>query len=189
MCLGHFVLCLSAHTNLTIIVQFNTTDARLLGRRARLVYISYNVYISRLLLSCVTLQVRGYWGDVLVSPYIAFGVCAPTEPSLFEVRQTQHVKTAVHVAEFNVEVRSALFLLFFCRFSYCFVVSFIALWLAGYVAQVAREDGCHVAEFNIEVRNCSHVTPTDLVYNNALAILRCRHFLLFLSLFCGCPGT
>jgi len=44
---------------------------------------------------------RGYWGDVVQSPYWALGVQAD-EPRLFKKRSMQHVKTCQHVAEYNV---------------------------------------------------------------------------------------
>jgi hypothetical protein len=36
-------------------------------------------------------MVRGYWGDILVTPFIAFGVQSEAKV-LFEVRQEQQVK-------------------------------------------------------------------------------------------------
>mmetsp|Transcript_12999 Transcript_12999/g.25173 ORF Transcript_12999/g.25173 Transcript_12999/m.25173 type:complete len:485 (+) Transcript_12999:175-1629(+) len=47
-------------------------------------------------------EVRGLWGDILVSPYIAWGV-ETHEEDLFQVASMQQMKTAVHVAEFNVK--------------------------------------------------------------------------------------
>eukprot|EP01016_Furgasonia_blochmanni_P011326 TRINITY_DN1508_c0_g1_i2.p1 TRINITY_DN1508_c0_g1~~TRINITY_DN1508_c0_g1_i2.p1 ORF type:complete len:344 (+),score=61.17 TRINITY_DN1508_c0_g1_i2:139-1170(+) len=49
--------------------------------------------------------VRGYWGDVSVSPFIAFGVETDSEPEnkkMFEIRNTQHVSHALAVSIFNV---------------------------------------------------------------------------------------
>jgi dynein assembly factor 3 len=44
---------------------------------------------------------RGFWGDILNSPYHAYGTMAE-EPSLFKVANRQHVKNAVEVSDFNV---------------------------------------------------------------------------------------
>lgn len=44
---------------------------------------------------------RGYWGDIINSPYLAFGI-ESEEESLFKTSNGQHVKTATHVSEFNV---------------------------------------------------------------------------------------
>lgn len=49
-----------------------------------------------------SVMVRGYWSDILISPYISFGVEA-SEASLFEIRQEQQVKNSMHVSEFNVK--------------------------------------------------------------------------------------
>lgn len=46
-------------------------------------------------------MVRGYWGDILVSPFIAFGVTSEAKV-LFEVRQEQQVKNSVLVSEWNM---------------------------------------------------------------------------------------
>lgn len=46
-------------------------------------------------------RVRGYWGDILVSPHISFGAESP-EPRLFERQNEKHVRTSVDVAEYNV---------------------------------------------------------------------------------------
>lgn len=45
--------------------------------------------------------VRGYWGDIVQSPYMALGADCE-EPRLFKKRSFQHIKTCQHVAEFNV---------------------------------------------------------------------------------------
>lgn len=37
-------------------------------------------------------RVPGVWNDILVSPFVAFGVEAPDRPDLLEVRNQQHVK-------------------------------------------------------------------------------------------------
>lgn len=44
---------------------------------------------------------RGYWGDIVNSPYLAFGT-ESEEQSLFKTSNGQHVKTATHVSEYNV---------------------------------------------------------------------------------------
>eukprot|EP00163_Fabomonas_tropica_P020075 TRINITY_DN352_c1_g1_i10.p1 TRINITY_DN352_c1_g1~~TRINITY_DN352_c1_g1_i10.p1 ORF type:complete len:468 (-),score=92.69 TRINITY_DN352_c1_g1_i10:369-1772(-) len=47
------------------------------------------------------LQQRGYWGDIVNSPYYAFGI-ESEELSLFTKRSDQHVKGSNHVSEYNV---------------------------------------------------------------------------------------
>ncbi|XP_015773182.1 PREDICTED: dynein assembly factor 3, axonemal-like [Acropora digitifera] len=44
---------------------------------------------------------RGYWGDVINSPYLAFGI-ESEEKSLFKTSNGQHVKTSTLVSEYNV---------------------------------------------------------------------------------------
>ncbi|KAL9978714.1 hypothetical protein ACROYT_G016264 [Oculina patagonica] len=44
---------------------------------------------------------RGYWGDIINSPYLAFGI-ESEEESLFRTSNGQHVKTATNVSEYNV---------------------------------------------------------------------------------------
>ncbi|XP_005110757.2 dynein assembly factor 3, axonemal [Aplysia californica] len=44
---------------------------------------------------------RGYWGDMVVSPYIPFGV-ETEEKSFFKKQNNMHTKTAEDVSEFNV---------------------------------------------------------------------------------------
>ncbi|XP_015766660.1 PREDICTED: dynein assembly factor 3, axonemal-like isoform X1 [Acropora digitifera] len=44
---------------------------------------------------------RGYWGDVVNSPYLAFGI-ESEEKSLFKTSNGQHVKTSTLVSEYNV---------------------------------------------------------------------------------------
>lgn len=46
----------------------------------------------------------GYWGDVLNSPFHAFGTIA-NDPGLFKVTNKQFMHTAVDVAEHNLLVR------------------------------------------------------------------------------------
>eukprot|EP01083_Nonionella_stella_P286324 974602_1 len=46
-------------------------------------------------------SVRGFWSDLIMSPYLGFGVRS-SETSLFKVSNRQHVKTAVDVSEFNL---------------------------------------------------------------------------------------
>ena len=48
-----------------------------------------------------TIESRGYWGDIINSPYHCFGTAAE-ETSLFKVANRQHVKNAVEVSEYNV---------------------------------------------------------------------------------------
>ena len=43
-------------------------------------------------------EVRGYWGDVVVGPHAVWG-CEGGQDATYEVRQDRHVKTAVDVAE------------------------------------------------------------------------------------------
>ncbi|CAD8212744.1 unnamed protein product [Paramecium pentaurelia] len=53
-----------------------------------------------------SLLVRGYWGDIVVSPYISFGIYTSVQPEneqLFKVRNTQQVSHAVTVSEFNIQ--------------------------------------------------------------------------------------
>ena len=49
-----------------------------------------------------SVAVRGFWGDIVNSPYIAFGLEAD-DASLFEKRSEQHVKSATDVSEYNVD--------------------------------------------------------------------------------------
>ncbi|KXJ14500.1 Dynein assembly factor 3, axonemal [Exaiptasia diaphana] len=44
---------------------------------------------------------RGYWGDVINSPYISFGI-ESEEEKLFKKNNDQHIKMATNVAEFNI---------------------------------------------------------------------------------------
>ncbi|XP_059168514.1 dynein axonemal assembly factor 3-like isoform X2 [Physella acuta] len=44
---------------------------------------------------------RGYWGDMLVSPYITFGV-ETEEKSFYKKQNNNHIKTAEDVSEFNI---------------------------------------------------------------------------------------
>mmetsp|Transcript_3332 Transcript_3332/g.11495 ORF Transcript_3332/g.11495 Transcript_3332/m.11495 type:complete len:416 (-) Transcript_3332:1010-2257(-) len=44
---------------------------------------------------------RGYWGDIVQSPYWSIGVHAD-EQSLYKKRSFQHTKTCQHVAEYNI---------------------------------------------------------------------------------------
>ncbi|XP_031558318.1 dynein assembly factor 3, axonemal-like [Actinia tenebrosa] len=47
------------------------------------------------------IAIRGYWGDIVNSPYISFGIQSE-EQRLFKVNNGQHIKTATDVAEFNI---------------------------------------------------------------------------------------
>lgn len=44
---------------------------------------------------------RGFWGDMVVSPYITFGV-ETEEKSFYKKQNQQHIKTAEDVSEFNI---------------------------------------------------------------------------------------
>lgn len=44
---------------------------------------------------------RGFWGDIVQSPYWALGTCAEEE-KLFKIRSMQHTKTCQHVCEYNL---------------------------------------------------------------------------------------
>lgn len=44
---------------------------------------------------------RGFWGDIVQSPYWSLGVHAD-DPRLFKKRSMQHTKTCQHVSEYNV---------------------------------------------------------------------------------------
>ncbi|GFN87298.1 dynein assembly factor 3, axonemal-like [Plakobranchus ocellatus] len=44
---------------------------------------------------------RGFWGDMIVSPFIAFGV-ETEEKSFYKKQNNQHIKTAEDVSEFNI---------------------------------------------------------------------------------------
>ncbi|XP_069763722.1 dynein axonemal assembly factor 3-like isoform X2 [Narcine bancroftii] len=44
---------------------------------------------------------RGYWGDIVTSPYIAFGIVSEEE-SLLKKANGMHVKTAQDISEYNV---------------------------------------------------------------------------------------
>lgn len=44
---------------------------------------------------------RGFWGDIVQSPYWSLGVTAD-DPRLFKKRSMQHTKTCQHVAEYNI---------------------------------------------------------------------------------------
>eukprot|EP00898_Chlorokybus_atmophyticus_P001883 jgi/Chlat1/2696/Chrsp180S02869 len=44
---------------------------------------------------------RGFWGDIINCPYLAFGIEAE-DKDLFKLSNNQHVKTAVDVAEYNL---------------------------------------------------------------------------------------
>lgn len=47
------------------------------------------------------IRIRGYWGDIVVSPHVSYGVESDYE-DLFEMRQKQHVKNSFHVSEENL---------------------------------------------------------------------------------------
>ncbi|KAL4428975.1 hypothetical protein ABPG74_011171 [Tetrahymena malaccensis] len=50
--------------------------------------------------------VRGYWGDIIISPYISMGVECDVEPEkekLFKISNMQHVGHSVEVTEFNLQ--------------------------------------------------------------------------------------
>ena len=47
------------------------------------------------------IQLRGYWGDVAVTPYIGFGIESEAK-ELYERANKQYKKNTVHVSEFNV---------------------------------------------------------------------------------------
>ncbi|XP_055899898.1 dynein axonemal assembly factor 3-like [Biomphalaria glabrata] len=44
---------------------------------------------------------RGYWGDMIVSPYITFGI-ETEEKSFYKKQNNQHTKTAEDITEFNI---------------------------------------------------------------------------------------
>ncbi|KAK3727505.1 hypothetical protein QZH41_018379, partial [Actinostola sp. cb2023] len=44
---------------------------------------------------------RGYWGDIINSPYLSFGI-ESEEERLFKENNGKHIKTATNVAEFNI---------------------------------------------------------------------------------------
>ncbi|XP_048730996.1 dynein axonemal assembly factor 3-like [Ostrea edulis] len=44
---------------------------------------------------------RGYWGDILVSPYLAFGIQSE-EKSFFKKSNNMYTKLSLHVAEYNI---------------------------------------------------------------------------------------
>ncbi|KAK3727693.1 hypothetical protein RRG08_032650 [Elysia crispata] len=44
---------------------------------------------------------RGFWGDMIVSPYVTFGV-ESEDKSFYKKQNQQHVKTAEDVSEFNI---------------------------------------------------------------------------------------
>lgn len=44
---------------------------------------------------------RGYWGDIINSPYLAFGT-ESEEEFLFQTSNGQHVRTATNVSEYNI---------------------------------------------------------------------------------------
>ncbi len=46
----------------------------------------------------------GFWGDLVNSPYLCFGLASPEEPSLFAYSNKQFTRTAVDVAEHNLTV-------------------------------------------------------------------------------------
>lgn len=49
---------------------------------------------------------RGYWGDIIISPYIAFGVetdYSPEKRDLFKVLNMQQVSHCVEVSDFNLQ--------------------------------------------------------------------------------------
>jgi dynein assembly factor 3 len=47
------------------------------------------------------INLRGYWGDIMLTPYLAFGIQA-NQKSLFEVANKVHKKNSHHVAEYNI---------------------------------------------------------------------------------------
>jgi len=49
----------------------------------------------------VSVRKRGYWGDIVHSPYIGFGLRCEDE-TMFEKKSQQHTKTPVQVCEHNV---------------------------------------------------------------------------------------
>ena len=51
-------------------------------------------------------EVRGYWGDVVLGPSVVYGVDSDSEAS-YETRQNQHVNTAVDISEQNVSALMA----------------------------------------------------------------------------------
>lgn len=51
--------------------------------------------------SSSSVLVRGYWSDIIVSPFISLGV-ESKEKKLFLRRNKQHAKTAHHLAEYNL---------------------------------------------------------------------------------------
>ena len=51
-------------------------------------------------------EVRGYWGDVVLGPSTVYGVDSSNEAN-YETRQNQHVKTAVDISEDNVSALMA----------------------------------------------------------------------------------
>ena len=46
-------------------------------------------------------EVRGYWGDIVVGPSVAYGVDSASDAH-YETRQNQHTKTTVDIAEDNL---------------------------------------------------------------------------------------
>eukprot|EP00116_Pleurobrachia_bachei_P004642 sb/3464904/ len=44
---------------------------------------------------------RGYWGDIVCSPYLSHGIFSPLK-SLYEIRNRINVRTASEVAEYNI---------------------------------------------------------------------------------------
>eukprot|EP00474_Spongospora_subterranea_P011383 CRZ11841.1 hypothetical protein [Spongospora subterranea] len=50
-----------------------------------------------------SVRVLGYWGDIIVSPYISFGVEAPNAPELFQVQGDRYQHSAVDVSKHNIQ--------------------------------------------------------------------------------------
>ncbi|XP_071955043.1 dynein axonemal assembly factor 3-like [Antedon mediterranea] len=48
-----------------------------------------------------TMQQRGYWGDIVCSPYLAYGIESENK-ELFKTQNGTHIRTAADVSEFNV---------------------------------------------------------------------------------------
>jgi len=54
-------------------------------------------------LSYESCLVRGYWGDIVMSPYLAFGIESDYEPKLFKIANRQQCGHSVETSEFNLE--------------------------------------------------------------------------------------
>jgi len=52
-----------------------------------------------------TVQVRGFWGDIVNSPYYAFSICTNSidRPRLFKISGSQYRHTETDIAEFNLQ--------------------------------------------------------------------------------------